>query len=549
MELVREKTRIKREKELKDSIIKEIMKNKVDPPPASLQPKNSKSLTTSIATRANIENYFNSGLSGVLSNPDPILKALGKDQSAYDDILNDGALYQNIGSRKAGTIKREWEIVQRDCPTNIYEVIVEIFSRLRIKRTINQILNCTSFGYNVLEVLYEFTGKYWYPCLIEEKPREWFVYDENDNSLMIKAKDVDDYKKVPPYKFLNPRYDDSYDNPYGTPLLGKCYWNAMFRREGKKFWITFVEKYGMPFVQGTFNIESLKQFYAVDDNATAAVCLKDDLDILVQDGIIVNSEGIDLKVIAPGEKGDSNYSNLLYYCKEENAETILGHTGTAMSTPGKLGSEKAAIEVRQDIVLSDSAIVEEAFDTLIEWIFELNFNDVERPKFKFLDSEKALNDFAKRDLDLTNTGIKLLAPHYIKTYHFDEDEFEIVGTPAPSSNTTKDSTALALFNTIQNAALPQDEKTLKEFTALFLDGKMQNEMMSKILKPVIDFVNGAKSYEDMAKNYVNLFDEMPTKDFEDQMDLLQLIVRAYGFDQINDETEAQIKKDKSQGAK
>jgi len=190
--------------------------------------------------------------------------------------------------------------------------------------------------------------------------------------------------------------------------------------------IVFVEKYGMPWLHGTFNAEALKQFYSVDDYQTAATLLKNDLEDLVQDGIVVNSQGIDISVVAPAQ-GQSNdiYDRLLYNCKAENAETILGHTGTAMSTPGKLGSEQAAIEVRDDIVQADSGIVENTMDTLIDWIFELNYNETEKPWFAYLQSDSARLDIAEEGVKITQAGGKLTKEWFKKKLNLDDEDFDI----------------------------------------------------------------------------------------------------------------------------
>jgi len=406
-------------------VVENAIKTKQDTP--VLIGRNKKFLSDNLATRSKMEGFLESGFMNVLPNPDPILFKLGRTEEAYTDILNDGPLYQNIGSRKAGTLKRKWELQQNKTPSNIYQELELIFKNLDITEIAREILDVTSFGWNVLEIIWKFTGKYWYPDYIEAKPRDWFGFSGNDNSLQMLENDGSGYKDVPDYKFLVPTYEATYENPYGTALLGKCYWNSIYRRLTKQYRIVFVEKYGMPWIYGTFNKESLKTFYSAATYTAAATQLRDDLENMVADGVIVASEGIDINIISPGSESNINiYDNLLDSCKAENAETILGHTGTAMSTPGKLGSEKAAIEVRDDIVKMDSKLVEGVFDTLIKWIYELNFNTEDIVSFKYLDSEKALLDFAERDLKLYQTGVRFEKEYYQKRYNLEDTDFEIM---------------------------------------------------------------------------------------------------------------------------
>ena len=45
-------------------------------------------------------------------------------------------------------------------------------------------------------------------------------------------------------------YEDDYLNPYGLGDLGLVFWLVTFKRGGMKFWVSFTEKYGAPWLIG-----------------------------------------------------------------------------------------------------------------------------------------------------------------------------------------------------------------------------------------------------------------------------------------------------------
>ena len=48
----------------------------------------------------------------------------------------------------------------------------------------------------------------------------------------------------------------SYTDPYGESILSRCYWSVFFKKDTIKFWSTFTEKYGMPYLWGQTDIGS-----------------------------------------------------------------------------------------------------------------------------------------------------------------------------------------------------------------------------------------------------------------------------------------------------
>ena len=82
------------------------------------------------------------------------------------------------------------------------------------------------------------------PDKVMAKPHEWFHFN-SEGELRFRSRQAPLYgEELQPRKFLVPRQDASYANPYGFPDLSMCFWPTVFKRGGLKFWVKFGEKFG-----------------------------------------------------------------------------------------------------------------------------------------------------------------------------------------------------------------------------------------------------------------------------------------------------------------
>lgn len=86
------------------------------------------------------------------------------------------------------------------------------------------------YGYQPCEIMWGRSARAWHITDIVGKPPEWFLFD-NDNRLRFRAKDAGtEGEDVPLNKFVVPRQDATYDNPYGFPDLSMCFWPVTFKK-------------------------------------------------------------------------------------------------------------------------------------------------------------------------------------------------------------------------------------------------------------------------------------------------------------------------------
>ncbi|MGX2039885.1 DUF935 domain-containing protein [Methylocaldum sp. MU1018] len=386
-----------------------------------------KSLSDQIATRGRSIDFY--GLGMYLPNPDPVLKALGKDIKVYRELRADAHVGGCIRRRKAAVKALEWGLDRDKSKSRVAKSIEAIFADLDLSRIITEMLDAVLYGYQPMEVIWGKVGGYLVPVDVVGKPADWFLYSP-DNELRFRSRQAQlQGEELPPRKFLVPRQDPSYHNPYGFADLSMCFWPTTFKKGGLKFWVQFTEKYGAPWVIG-------KHPRSASDAETNQ--LLDRLEDMVQDAVAVipDDSSVDIKEAA-GKTGSTEvYERLLHFCRSEVSIALLGQNQTTEANSNR-ASAQAGLEVTRDIRDGDKAIVQEAFNTLIRWVCELNFNDGARPVFEMWEQQEVDKVQAERDEILTRAGAKLTRAYFMRAYSLGEDEIgqespsTVEGTPEP----------------------------------------------------------------------------------------------------------------------
>ena len=378
-----------------------------------------------IASRANAIDYWS--FMHYLPNPDPVLKKMGKDISAYREILSDSHVGGCVRRRKAAIKGLEWRIT----PTGNEKkdkILTALFDRLPLSHIISQILDATLFGYQALEVMWESENGLLLPTAIVGKPQEWFVFDE-ENQLMLRTKDNRNGDLVPEKKFLLATQQADFINPYGRADLAMCFWAATFKKGGFKFWLEFMEKYGSPWLVGKHPRQA--QIHEIDE-------LLDSMEKMLGTAVaaIPEDSSIDLKESASKGASSQVFDDFLRYCKSEIAIALLGQNQTTEAEANR-ASATAGLEVTRDIRNDDASLVEGVFNQLLSWICELNFSVDTLPTFELFEQESIDKLQAERDKILTEIGVSFTEQYIHRTYGFEDGDIimQAVEKAEKSANT------------------------------------------------------------------------------------------------------------------
>lgn len=363
-----------------------------------------------IASRANAIDYWS--FMHYLPNPDPVLKKMGKDISAYREILSDSHVGGCVRRRKAAIKGLEWRIT----PTGnekTDEILTALFDRLPMSQIISELLDATLFGYQALEVQWESDNGLLLPAAITGKPQEWFVFDE-DNQLKLRTKEHRDGEFIPPYRMLLATQNATYTNPYGLGDLSLCFWAATFKKAGFKYWLEFTEKYGSPWLVGKHPRQA--QIHEIED-------LLDSMEAMLGTAVAAIPNDSSIGLVEGADKSGSSeaFDNFIKYCKSEIAIALLGQNQTTEAEANR-ASATAGLEVTLDIRDDDASLVERVFNQLLSWICELNFSVDTLPTFELYEQESIDKLQAERDKLLTEIGVGFTEQYIHRTYGFEQGD-------------------------------------------------------------------------------------------------------------------------------
>lgn len=474
----------------------------------------SKSLSDQIATRGRSIDFY--GLGMYLPNPDPVLKALGKDIKVYRELRADAHVGGCIRRRKAAVKALEWGLDRDKAKSRVAKSIEAIFADLDLSRIITEMLDAVLYGYQPMEVIWGKVGGYLVPVDVVGKPADWFLYSP-DNELRFRSRQAQlQGEELPPRKFLVPRQDPSYHNPYGFADLSMCFWPTTFKKGGLKFWVQFTEKYGAPWVIG-------KHPRSASDAETNQ--LLDRLEDMVQDAVAVipDDSSVDIKEAA-GKTGSTEvYERLLHFCRSEVSIALLGQNQTTEATANR-ASAQAGLEVTRDIRDGDKAIVQEAFNTLIRWVCELNFNDGARPVFEMWEQQEVDKVLAERDEKLVRAGAKLTPAYFKRAYSLQDGDLEEAVQPTtPAAEFAEGETGFP------------DQQALDEIVA-GLSAEALDEEAGAILRPLLDDLLAARDEDAAVALLGNAYPQLDSSLLEERLAQLMFAAELIGRVSAADET-------------
>jgi phage gp29-like protein len=358
-------------------------------------------------------------VNGYLPDPDKILAENGYDYEILRDLTRDGHLSAAITQRKMQVLQMGWEINYDN--EEIKKEAIEITRNLDLQKIASQLLDCILYGYEVAEIEYKNINGKIIPVELEEKPQEWFIYD-NENELKLRKNlrglyIFEEGEKLPEYKFIITRNNPKYTNPYGEKLLSKCYWSVIFKRAAIEYWQLMAEKFGTPYFlaryPSTFTDaqidELVDKLTEITENNVAA--FRDDIPIEFKESMKYEVGGL--------------FSNIITHYNSEISKVIL--TETLTLDIGKVGSYKAAAthrEMLEFMGIRDKKLIEKSLNTLFDYYVKINYGMDIGPRIKLTKKESVIEETVQRDKTLYDMGIRFSEEYYMKRYNLNEKDFE-----------------------------------------------------------------------------------------------------------------------------
>ena len=200
-------------------------------------------------------------------NPDTVLKTQsnGKGIKLYDEVMADSQVASTMQTRILSVVGREWDIVPvkhldnngklvaSDKDKQMADFVKTTLSETNISQFKQEILQAIVYGFYVAEIMWEYNGnEIVVSKLIGKHPRR-FVFNWSRDLRMLTTQQPVFGEELPDRKFVVFTYGDS-SNPYGHGIGSNLWWPVWFKKHGIKFWLVFLEKYGMPTAIGKYQI-------------------------------------------------------------------------------------------------------------------------------------------------------------------------------------------------------------------------------------------------------------------------------------------------------
>lgn len=316
---------------------------------------------------------------GLLPNPDKVLSYAGRSYETLRDLKNDPHVYSCIQSRKSGILRTKWQII--GCSPQ-REQIQNIFEQIDLNELVSYIFEAILFGFQPIEIIWEQTESDLFRIIPKKfilLPQEYFIFSV-DGKLKLRDGTSKDPYELPDGKIICPQYEASLQNPYGTALLSKCYWACTFKNGAFRFWVNFMERYGMPMLLGQYKRGATEQ---------EIERLADSLINMAENTVIVAPDDIEIKLAEPTRSSSYElYYELIRTCNAEISKALLSQTLTTELDSGSYAASQTHYSIRKEVIHSDLRFVSAQLQKIIELIYEINNVTKDGTKFNYvLDQE------------------------------------------------------------------------------------------------------------------------------------------------------------------
>lgn len=353
---------------------------------------------------------------------DTVLRARGGDYDIYREVLRDEQVAAVFQQRRLAVISKEWQVRpggERRIDRQAADFLREQLERIQWDAVTDRMLYGVFYGYAVAEVLWGREGDRVVIDAIKVRDRRRFAFDGEMRLRLLTAQNPSPGEELPPAKFWHfATGADHDDEPYGLGLAHWLYWPVYFKRNGVKFWLIFLEKFGQPTAKGT---------YPPTATAEEKARLLKALGAIATDAGVIVPEGMAIELLEAARSGTADYTALYDRMNAAIAKVVLGQTLTTEAVGGQYKAE-VQMDVRQDLVKADADVICQSFNhSVARWLTEWNFPGAAYPQvWRTIEDPEDVSRVAERDERLARIGYR---PTLARVQEIYGDGYE----PAPAS--------------------------------------------------------------------------------------------------------------------
>lgn len=333
-------------------------------------------LTGEVATTRDGMDITRPFVRGLQEPRDPRLRG-SVDWGVYDRILADDQVFSTLQQRRTAVVSCDWTCVAGDQDDARSVAAAEAMSatlkRIGWDRVTDKMLFAFFHGLSVAEILWGERDGLMDFAAIRVRHARRFRFDETGDLKLITRVDPQG-KALPARKFWTFVVGGSDDDEfYGRGLAEWLYWPVLFKRNGLRFWNTFLDKFGSPTALGKYRPGTPR---ADIDKLLGA------LGAIATDSGIAVPEGMAIELLQIARSGTADFATLCRYMDEAIAKVILSQTMTTQDG-SSLSQAQVHAGVKEEVVRADADLLCDSFagqDGPVRWWTDINFGpDVAAP--------------------------------------------------------------------------------------------------------------------------------------------------------------------------
>ncbi|EBG4311445.1 portal protein [Salmonella enterica] len=333
---------------------------------------------------------------------DSVLQHRGApDLKIYREVLSDDEVKSAFSQRQDALISREIKVEaggERQVDIEAADAMRQQIDALGFDRITRLMHYGVFYGYAVSELIYGVRDNLLWIDEIKVRDRRRFRFSPKGELRLLTPQNMTAGEACEsPYFWSFATGADHGDEPYGLGLAHWLYWPTYFKRNDIKFWLIFLDKFGMPTVAGKHpegaTPEQKRNLLAL----TRAIST---------DSGVIMPEGMTLEMLSAARSGAADYQAMYNAMNEAIRRVTVGQiSSSGGASKGIGGNESLQDKVLDSIVKADADVICESWNRGPgKWFTEFNFPDAAVPVVsRVFEEAEDLKDRAERDKLISET--------------------------------------------------------------------------------------------------------------------------------------------------
>lgn len=458
---------------------------------------------------------------------------LGGDWKVYREMLRDETIAASFQQLKLALIGKEWAVepaADNGPELAAAEFITDQLKRLEWDQITQKMVDGIYWGYKVAKLTYGNEGGRWTltaPPYTESapdgqprqvtpgitvEPIELFRWHSTRRMRGLTNNHPMDGEELPPRNFwwFTAGGSDDY-MPHGQGLAQSLYWLWWFKRNGIKYWLAFLDKFGIPTAVGKYlpGTPPEKQKELIDA-----------LQAIHNESAIAIPNNAAIELLQATRSGSADYDKFPQRMDEGMMRLILGQTMTSQDGSSRSQAE-VHLTVRDEQIQAIADLIDGSFNRgPVRWLTEWNFGpNVKPPRvFRKIKQEPDAAPKASVVKTMSEAGWEPTEDKVRQDFGEGWQKKAQPQTPAPFDTSTRPAPAnFAEPGTIlaQMVKNREDQEAIAQYAAQI--AAQYAELFGPTLDDIATAVQGADSFEEARAALDELFGRPPTAKLVDSV--------------------------------